>query len=117
MCKKYINVFDEFLMVDIVVKIVYKYWDWYVEWGLIFVCYVILYFWVFFFIGVILMMMSFKRLNLFGLMQKCFVVIMVIDVFFFLLIGIKDFVFNVLNWNYGFIEYKGCMFMLIFICI
>lgn len=42
---------------------------------------------------------------------------MVIDVFFFLLIGLKDFVLNVLNWNYGFIEYKGCMFMLIFICI
>lgn len=44
MFKKYIKVFDEFLMVDIVVKIVNKYWDLYGEWGLIFVCYVILYF-------------------------------------------------------------------------
>lgn len=82
MFKKYINVLDEFSMADIVVKIAYKYRDWYGEWGLIFVRYVTPYFWVFPFIGEILMMMSFKRLNLFGPMQKCLVAIMVIDVFF-----------------------------------
>lgn len=50
-------------------------------------------------------------------MQKCLVAIMTIDVFFLLLTGLKDFVFNALNWNHGFIEYKVCMFMLIFIRI
>lgn len=117
MFKKYINVLDEFSMADIVVKIAYKYRDWYGEWGLIFVRYVTPYFWVFPFIGAILMMMSFKRLNLFGPMQKCLVAIMVIDVFFLLLTGSKDFVLNALNWNHGFIEYKVCMFILIFIRI
>lgn len=117
MFKKYINVLDEFSMADIVVKIAYKYRDWYGEWGLIFVRYVTPYFWVFPFIGAILLMMSFKRLNLFGPMQKCLVAIMVIDVFFLLLTGSKDFVLNALNWNHGFIEYKVCMFMLIFIRI
>lgn len=59
----------------------------------------------------------FNRLKLFGPMQKCLVAIMAIDVFFLLMTGLKDFVFNALNWNHGFIEYKVCMFMLIFIRI
>lgn len=117
MSKKYIKVLDELSMADIVVKIAYKYRDLYGELGLIFVRYVTPYFWVFPFIAAILLMISFKRLNLFRPMQKCLVAIMAIDVFFLLLTGIKDFVFNALNWNHGFIEYKVCMFMLIFIHI
>lgn len=68
--KKYIKVFDELSVVDIVVKIAHKYRDLYGEWGLIFVRYVTSYFWVFPFIAAILLMIRFKRLNLFGLMQK-----------------------------------------------
>lgn len=115
--KKYIKVLDELSMADIVVKIAYKYRDVYGEWGLIFVRYVTSYFWVFPFIAAILLMISFKRLNLFGPMQKCLVTIMAIDIFFLLMTGLKDFVFNALNWNHGFIEYKVCMFMLMFIRI
>lgn len=117
MSKKYIKVLDELSMADIVVKIANKYRYLYGEWGLIFVRYVTPYFWVFPFIAAILLMISFKRLYLFGPMQKCLVAIMTIDVFFLLLTGLKDFVFNALNWNHGFIEYKVCMFMLIFIRI
>lgn len=113
--KKYIKVLDELSMADIVVKIAYKYRDLYREWGLIFVRYVTSYFWVFPFIAAILLMISFKRLNLFGPMQRCLVAIMVIDVFFLLLTGLKDFVFKALNWNHDFFEYKVCMFMLMFI--
>lgn len=103
MSKKYIKVLDELSIADIVVKIAYKYRDLYGEWGLIFVRYVTPYFWVFPFIAAILLMISFKRLYLFGPMQKCLVAIMTIDVFFLLLTGLKDFVFNALNWNHGFI--------------
>lgn len=117
MSKKYIKVLDELSMADIVVKTANKYRDLYGEWGLIFVRYVTPYFWVFPFIAAILLMISFNRLKLFGPMQKCLVAIMAIDVFFLLMTGLKDFVFNALNWNHGFIEYKGCMFMLIFIRI
>lgn len=75
MSKKYIKVLDELSMADIVVKIAYKYRDLYGEWGLIFVSFVTPYFWVFPFIATILLMISFKRLNLFGPMQKCLVAI------------------------------------------
>lgn len=88
--KKYIKVFDELSVVDIVVKIAHKYRDLYGEWGLIFVRYVTSYFWVFPFIAAILLMIRFKRLNLFGLMQKCLVGIKAIDVFFLLFTGLKD---------------------------
>lgn len=104
-------------MADAFVKIAYKYRDFYGESGLIFVHYVTPYFWVFPLIASILLIMSFKRLNLFGPTQKCLVTVMVIDVFFLLLVGLKDLIFNALNWNHGFIEYKVCMFMLIFVRI
>lgn len=114
---KYIKVLDELSMADIVVKIAYKYRDLYGEWGLIFVRYVTPYFWVFPFIAAILLMIRFKRLNLFGPIQKCLVAIMVIDVFFLFWTGLKNCVFNALNWNHDFTEYNVCMFMLIFIRI
>lgn len=40
--------------------------------------------------------------------------VMVTDVLFAMLTGLKDAVFNFMNWNYGFVEYKLCIFLLLF---
>lgn len=58
---KYCKIFDGLFKVDVLVYFVFKYCDFYGEWGMIFICYVILYFWVLFFFVVILFIMIFKR--------------------------------------------------------
>lgn len=112
---KYRKVLDDLFQADILIQSAFKYRDFYGEWGMIFTRYVTPYFWVLPLFAAILLIMTFKRQNLFGPMQKCLVIVITIDVFFVVLIGLKDLIFNVLQWNYGFVEYKLCLFMFVFI--
>lgn len=93
----------------------YKYRDFYGEWGMTCVRYINPYLWVIPLTAAILLVISFKKQQLFGQMQKCLILVMAIDVFFATVTGLKDAVFNFMNWNYGFVEFKLCMFMLVFI--
>lgn len=94
-----------------------RYVDYYGEWGMVFVRYVTPYLWVAPLTVAIFLMVAFKRLRLFGPMQKCLISVMAVDVFFIIFVGLKDAIFNLLKWNYGFIEYKICSFVINFIHI
>lgn len=94
-----------------------RYVDYYGEWGMVFVRYVTPYLWVAPLTVAIFLIVAFKRLRLFGPMQKCLISVMAVDVFFIIFVGLKDAIFNLLKWNYGFIEYKICSFVLNFIHI
>lgn len=97
------------------VDAIYKYRDFYGEWGMACVRYINPYLWTIPLIAAILLVVTLKKQQLFGQMQKCLILIMAIDVFFATVIGLKDAVFNFMNWNYGFVEFKLCRFMLVFI--
>lgn len=73
------------------------------------------YLWAIPLIAAILLVVTLKKQQLFGQMQKCLILIMAIDVFFATATGLKDAVFNLMIWNYGFVEFKLCRFMLVFI--
>lgn len=94
-----------------------RYVDYYGEWGIVFVRYVTPYLWVVPLTVAIVLIVAFKRLRLFGPMQKCLISVMAVDVFFVIFVGLKDAIFNLLKWNYGFIEYRICSFVLNFIHI
>lgn len=114
---KYNTFYRNLVMAQLEFDYALRYVDYYGEWGTVFVRYITPYFWVVPLTAAIILMVAFKRLHLFGPMQKCLISVMVIDVFFVIFIGLKDATFNLLKWNYGFIEYKICSFMLNFIHI
>uniref|UniRef100_A0A8W8JIH5 Uncharacterized protein n=1 Tax=Magallana gigas TaxID=29159 RepID=A0A8W8JIH5_MAGGI len=103
---QYSKVLDDLFHADILIQSAFKYRDFYGEWGMIFIRYVTPYFWVLPLSAAILLIMTFKRQNLFGPMQKCLVIVIAVDVFFVVFIGFKDLIFNVLQWNHGIVEYK-----------
>lgn len=110
---QYSKVLDDLFHADILIQSAFKYRDFYGEWGMIFIRYVTPYFWVLPLSAAILLIMTFKRQNLFGPMQKCLVIVIAVDVFFVVFIGFKDLIFNVLQWNHGIVEYKVCLFILV----
>lgn len=100
---------------EIELETAYKYQDFYGEWGMAGVRFIYPFLWIFPLIASILLIISFKRQNLTGSMQKCMILLVAFDCFFAITTGIKDAVFNALQWNYGYVEYKLCFFLLLFI--
>lgn len=113
--EKYKKFLEKLAMTKYEVDAIYKYRDFYGKWGMTCVRYINPYLWVIPLIAAILLVVTFKKQQLFGQMQKCLILIMTIDVFFATITGLKDAVFNFMIWNYGFVEFKLCMFMLLFI--
>jgi hypothetical protein len=70
--------------------------------------YVTPYLWILPAISVTFLLIVFKRARLFGPTQKCLISIIFLDVFFTMLVGIRDGILNILGLNYGFVEYKIC---------
>ena len=92
-----------------------KYKNLYGQWGQFISLYITPFFWIFPFLAAILLVHTFRKKQLFGPMQKCLMVVMIIDVLFTMLTGFKDLIFNIFRWNYGYVEYKHCWFLLFFL--
>lgn len=112
--EKYIKMLSSLAESKVELDAAFKYTDLYGEWGMICARYMNPFLWVFPFAAATLLFMTFKRQNLFGNVQICLVSVMVADVLFAMLTGFKDAVFNFMNWNYGFVEYKLCTFLFLF---
>ena len=91
-----------------------KYKDMYGGYGMVFSRHITPYFWIIPVMASSLLLFTFKRNHLFGPMQRYLITIMIIDVFLTMLTGFKDLVFNILEWNYGFIEYRACWILFSF---
>ena len=95
-------------------EIAIKYQNVYGVYGLFISKYITPYIWILPLVAASFLLLTFRRANLIGPTQKYLIFTMTIDVFFTMLTGFKDAVFNLLEWNYGFIEYKACWILLIF---
>lgn len=113
--EKYMTLMTKLASSEIELETAYKYQDFYGEWGMAGVRFIYPFLWIFPLIASILLIISFKRQNLTGSMQKCMILLVAFDCFFAITTGIKDAVFNALQWNYGYVEYKLCFFLLLFI--
>lgn len=117
MYRKYLKIFEDLIMEDAMDQTALKYRNFYVDLGMIYTRFVTPYLWVFPLTAVLLLSITFKRQNLVRPTQKCLLIVTAIDVLCVMFISVKDIVFNLKNWNYGIIEYKVCMFMLLFLRI
>ncbi|XP_061190234.1 uncharacterized protein LOC133198105 [Saccostrea echinata] len=70
------------------------------------------YLWLIPLIVTVTLLVVFKRAKLYGYTQKYLVAIMMIDVLFTLLTGIRDGILTWLDMDYGYIEYKICRFLM-----
>ena len=91
-----------------------KYKDLYGGYGMVFSRHITPYFWIIPLMVSSFLLFTFRRNHLFGPMQRYLITIMMIDVFLTILTGFKDVVFNILEWNYGFIEYRACWILFSF---
>ena len=95
-------------------EIAIKYQNVYGVYGLYISKYVTPFFWIFPLVAASFLLLTYRRAHLIGPTQKYLILIMTIDVFFTMLTCFKDAVFNLLDWNYGLIEYKACWILLIY---
>jgi hypothetical protein len=86
--------------------------DIYEDFGLQFTAYVSPYIWIIPLTVMAIILVTFKRAKLFGITQKLLILSITLDTLFSLFAGIRDGTLHFLNMNYGFVEYKICIFLM-----